>query len=660
MLNINYMIYLALQIKINQMRLQVLFTGFLTILMMSSAAQIPFNCRGQYYLSLTKDGVVSSGLYEVKISNDGKNIYLDTISPSIGLVLNGMGYRITDNFIYGIDPQTARLRKIGMDGVAVDLGIPKGIPLDRLYYAGDVTPDGRYLLLIGLGGNPQQIVKVDLTDPQYSTSFVGLKNNNIGIVDIAFDPFSGIMYGHDLINQRLVTIDPENGNVNSNFARQPQVDQLGALFFDSFGNLYGYGAYSTFEQNKFVSINKVTGQIQLLAEGPLSTGQDGCACPYTIELQKTVEPAMTFPCTKVIYNFIVSNASGTTRSGISLSDQLPEGLRALRVVVNPFGGNDSMTENTLTIHNMTVPIGVDTIKVLVEVGEVPIGFYKNQAVLAGLPQALGSFSLSDDPRTFIEKDSTILQVIPLDLSHFDETYAICEGDSVLVDATVYGLTYLWEDGDTNPKKWLHAHNYQLKASSTCQQTVVHYIINPYSLHANIIEDTIYLQLGDYTNLHGEYSSNNQVVQVQWMAIGNENPICANCTTITVRPLYDGYYVFEVVNEVGCIRKDTVYVKVQKDRNIFAPNIISANNDGTNDVFSLVGRPEVASVKHLKIYDRWGNLVCEKNNYQLDASQGWDGTFLGREVVPGVYTWVASVVFIDGYELKMQGDVTVIR
>jgi hypothetical protein len=98
-----------------------------------ASSQLPFTCKGQYYLSLTRGGSSSSGLYEVKISDNGNNIYLDTISPGIGLVLNAMGYRITDNFIYGMDPNSARLRRIGSDGIAEDLGLPKGIPPDPLY-----------------------------------------------------------------------------------------------------------------------------------------------------------------------------------------------------------------------------------------------------------------------------------------------------------------------------------------------------------------------------------------------------------------------------------------------------------------------------------------------------------------------------------------------
>ncbi|HMU02365.1 MAG TPA: hypothetical protein PJ990_02025, partial [Saprospiraceae bacterium] len=269
--------------------MRYLFTIIYLVFHISLDAQQPFTCRGQYYLSLTKSGSKSSGLYEVKISENGQNIYLDTISSGLNLVLNGMGYRITDNLIYGVDPSTGALRKVGSDGVAIDLGLPQGLPAGPSYYAGDVTPDGKYLLLIGIGGRPQ-IIKVDLADPSYPCTFMALSNNNVSIVDIAFDPFTGILYGHDFINRRLVIIDPDTGEVKGNFLRQNQVDQLGALFFDSFGNLFGYGSYGNFDQDKFVSINKVTGEISLLSQGPLSSGQDGCACPYTLQLQKIVEP----------------------------------------------------------------------------------------------------------------------------------------------------------------------------------------------------------------------------------------------------------------------------------------------------------------------------------------------------------------------------------
>lgn len=631
-------------------------------LKLQTSCQTPFTCKGQYYLSLTKSGFNSSGLYRVKISDNGLNIYLDTISPAIGLVLNAMGYRITDNFIYGMDPNTARLRKIGSDGVAIDLGIPKDIPLDPLYYAGDVTPDGRYLLLIGLGGNTPQIVKVDLEDPQYQCSFVPMQDRTVSIVDIAFDPFTGILYGHDLRNKRMVIVNPETGAVNSNFIVQRNVDQLGALFFDSFGNLYGYGAYETLVQDKFVSINKITGQISLLAQGPLSSGQDGCACPYTLELKKTVTPEVTYPCTEVVYSFIISNGSGTVRNGIRLSDTLPEGLIIKSVLSNPFGGRFFNKNNIFYIEDLTVKVGIDTIKVLAEVGSGVLGLLRNQAVLSGLPPALGSFSLSDNPYTLIEKDSTDLLVMPLDLTFFDTLYNTCPHDSIYVDISLPGLKIKWSDGDTSPKKWLKSPGlYVMKISSLCHENEITIKVKNELLTLNILEDTIFLNLGEEIHIISEFTNADQNEIFKWESNGIEDVFCIDCQSTGAQPTHDGYYVLNMRNEIGCTVSDKVIIKVKKHRNIYAPNIFSPNDDQINDTFFLTGNALISDGLYLLVYDRWGSIVFQSDHFVLnDSSFGWDGAINGQSAVPGVYTWTAAIKYIDGFEQILKGDITVIK
>lgn len=627
-----------------------------------ASSQLPFTCKGQYYLSLTRGGSSSSGLYEVKISDNGNNIYLDTISQGIGLVLNAMGYRITDNFIYGMDPNSARLRRIGSDGVAEDLGLPKGIPPDPLYYAGDVTPDGRYLLLISLGGATVQIIKVDLEHPEYLCSFVPMQDRTVGIVDIAFDPFTGILYGHDLRNKRLVIINPENGAVNNSFPVQQQVDQLGALFFDSFGNLYGYGSFGTLTQDKFVSVNKKTGIISLLAQGPLSSGQDGCACPYTLELQKTVFPEIAYPCTEVVYSFIISNGSGILRTGIQLTDTMPEGLIAKSIIYNPFGGNVILKDNIISISDMNVKVGIDTIKVVVEVGPDALGVYRNQAVLSGLPLALGSFTYSDNPATFVEKDSTDLLVKPLDLSFITEDYSTCPGDSVLVDVALHGIKYLWSDGDVASKKWLQSPGeYSLNVRSLCEEKQINISVKNDLLTLNIIEDAVIVNLGEEIAFNSEYTNRNDNVYFEWKAEGNTNVFCTTCPETGALPLNDGFYTLSMSNEEGCIVSDVVYVRVKKDRSVYHPNIISVNGDLMNDVFFLSGNALSADGMFLRIFDRWGNKVFESGGFQLNqASFGWDGTFLGSPVLSGVYTWTAGLKYIDGFEQMVRGDITVIK
>ncbi|WP_162628103.1 SdrD B-like domain-containing protein [Arcticibacterium luteifluviistationis] len=58
-----------------------------------------------------------------------------------------------------------------------------------------------------------------------------------------------------------------------------------------------------------------------------------------------------------------------------------------------------------------------------------------------------------------------------------------------------------------------------------------------------------------------------------------------------------------------------------------PGGLSPNNDGVNDNLVITGITEADEVK-LRVYNRWGELVFETENYKLlfpGASDGWDGT-----------------------------------
>jgi len=98
------------------------------------------------------------------------------------------------------------------------------------------------------------------------------------------------------------------------------------------------------------------------------------------------------------------------------------------------------------------------------------------------------------------------------------------------------------------------------------------------------------------------------------------------------------------------------------REIFIPNVFSPNGDGLNDVFYISAPPEALSdIPWMRIYDRWGGLVTEMRDLQPnDPSDGWNGTFQGQIVNPGVYVWVVQLRLPDGHEETRAGDVTVLR
>jgi len=67
--------------------------------------------------------------------------------------------------------------------------------------------------------------------------------------------------------------------------------------------------------------------------------------------------------------------------------------------------------------------------------------------------------------------------------------------------------------------------------------------------------------------------------------------------------------------------------------VFPPNVITPNGDGLNDVFNIPGL-DLFENSRMKVYDRWGNIVLESDNYKND----WNG----GDLPEGTYYYVLKV------------------
>lgn len=114
-----------------------------------------------------------------------------------------------------------------------------------------------------------------------------------------------------------------------------------------------------------------------------------------------------------------------------------------------------------------------------------------------------------------------------------------------------------------------------------------------------------------------------------------------------------YGKYEVRLHNGTCIKDSVITIQGVACPYFIPNTFSPNHDGVNDVFRVEGAAEVAE---MRIFDRWG--ACLYASGRPDA--GWDGTFHGAAVTPGVYVYWVKVRLPDGSTEVRKGDVTVVR
>lgn len=148
----------------------------------------------------------------------------------------------------------------------------------------------------------------------------------------------------------------------------------------------------------------------------------------------------------------------------------------------------------------------------------------------------------------------------------------------------------------------------------------------------------------------------------WSGAKSVNCLNDDCSRATIVAAKSGLITVTAVNEFGCETTDQLRVDVRLARPFFAPSAFSPNNDGTNDKWTVYIPEEVVSkVVNLRIFDRWGNMVFTKSDFQPnDITIGWDGTTNGKNMNSGVYAFVVEVEYLDGKIVPFTGDITIVR
>lgn len=149
--------------------------------------------------------------------------------------------------------------------------------------------------------------------------------------------------------------------------------------------------------------------------------------------------------------------------------------------------------------------------------------------------------------------------------------------------------------------------------------------------------------------------------VQWNWSPPEYLNCTTCATTEALPNLSTKYTVEVENNFGCKATDDVFVKVTCDQGaIFLPNAFTPNRDGKNEWFYPKGRG-VKEVVWMRIYDRWGSLVFERNHFPINSTTaGWDGTWKNQIAPIGTYVYALETMCEDGTTFLFRGVVTVVR
>lgn len=193
---------------------------------------------------------------------------------------------------------------------------------------------------------------------------------------------------------------------------------------------------------------------------------------------------------------------------------------------------------------------------------------------------------------------------------------------------------------------------------TLEGTVEYIAPADFSVYAG--QDTL-IKLGQSYVLNGSTSlQQNSISQIEWSP--SEGLSCTHCLNPIAQPESDTKYTITIYDENGCIHSDEVLIRVHFEKGYVAPNIFNPNSRSGNHkfvVFPISNSIEI--LKSLSVYDRWGNLMFTTKDIPAGSIEdGWNGTFQGRDVGPGVYVWIAEIVYKDDSEEVATGDITVIR
>ncbi len=181
-------------------------------------------------------------------------------------------------------------------------------------------------------------------------------------------------------------------------------------------------------------------------------------------------------------------------------------------------------------------------------------------------------------------------------------------------------------------------------SNQCKDTASVDIASFGEFQINLGNDTFICQGYDEINL-----SPGNFVNYLWQDGSTKNSFLVNDV---------GEYFVAVKNNVGCEASDTIHILSHCEGNFVVPNAFTPNGDGLDDEFGgITNYPDELVYYRLTIYNRWGEVVFENNNYY----QRWDGKINGESQSVGVFVYLLQYSFDKNVANKMlKGDVTLLR
>ena len=144
---------------------------------------------------------------------------------------------------------------------------------------------------------------------------------------------------------------------------------------------------------------------------------------------------------------------------------------------------------------------------------------------------------------------------------------------------------------------------------------------------------------------------------------NDSIVCAGpeCVSYSVNAEQGAEVCVVATSLNGCIDSTCIEVRSLDLDLSYTGNVFSPDEDGFNDVFYIQGGDDIEVINYFRIYNRWGELVFTQEDFPANNIEfGWDGTFKGKTLNPGVFVYTYEVVYESGGIELIYGDVTIIN
>ncbi len=195
----------------------------------------------------------------------------------------------------------------------------------------------------------------------------------------------------------------------------------------------------------------------------------------------------------------------------------------------------------------------------------------------------------------------------------------------------------------------------------CEYEESVFIETPIPVDVTLAPEVV-LELGqDYQLTANSTIPLSQIDTIIWSPFDNLS--CTNCLDPRIESVLNEIeYSVTIIDENGCKASDRIMLRVEKTREVFIPNAFSPNDDGTNDKFRIFANNEkVKQINTFQVFDRWGEIVYQAYNFQLnDVDKGWNGILNEEKMNPAVFVYFAEIEFIDGVTILYKGDVTLTK